>query len=270
MIYHLPILSRPDCGLLRAPGPGLGNLLFPIARAVIGQCREGGTLVLPTIRQIKIGTFLRAERDKRTYGDIFRHRSPAELLHWLSARLARSTPEGDAPKGASATIRYEGMARQFHDIAGYADTIAQFLTSRSTLPIPHERYDIAMHVRLGDFAAAKAGAARQNTRIPLGWYRDALALAQELLGRKALRGVLFTDEDPARVIDKLGLQGFVPEPPGNALTSMLALGRADVLIGSRSTFSLWGRYFGKGAAIWPEGFDLEHYAPLDKTRDIFV
>ncbi|MGI0490112.1 hypothetical protein ACN4EK_32460, partial [Pantanalinema rosaneae CENA516] len=166
--------------------------------------------------------------------------------------------------------RYEGMARQFYDLVGHADTVSQFLISRSVLPIPKERYEIAMHVRLGDFAAAKAGVSRQNTRIPLGWYRDAVALAQERLGRKALRGVLFTDEEPERVIAELKLEGFVPEPPGNALTSMLALGRADVLIGSRSTFSLWGRYFGRGAAIWPEGFDLAHYAPLDEERDVFV
>lgn len=270
MIYHLPILSRPDLGLFRAPGPGLGNLLFPIARAVIGQHREGGALVLPTMRQIKIGTFLRAERDKRTYGDIFSHRSPAELRHWLSARLAPAVGEGAVPARASATIRYEGMARQFHDLAGHADTVAQFLMARSGLPIPQEHYDIAMHVRLGDFAAADASEPSQNTRIPLGWYRDALALAQKCLGSRTPRGVLFTDEVPRRVIDELGLDGFVPEPPGNALTSMLALGRADVLIGSRSTFSLWGRYFGTGAAIWPESFDLARYTPLDKTRDIFV
>ncbi len=270
MIYHLPILSQPDFGFLRAPGPGLGNLLFPIARAVIGQHRQGGALVLPTMRQIKIGTFLRAERDKRTYGDIFRHRSLAELHDWLHARCSKAVCEGDAPMGASVTIRYEGMARQFHDLAGHADIIAQLLMERSTLPITQERYDVAMHVRLGDFAKAEAGAARQSSRIPLGWYRDALALARVRLGRKSVRGMLFTDEDPARLIDELRLDGFVPEPPGNALTSMLALGRADVLIGSRSTFSLWGRYFGNGEAIWPEGFDLARYAPLDTTRDIFV
>lgn len=270
MIYHLPILSQPDLGLLRAPGPGLGNLLFPIARAIIGQHREGGTLVLPTMRQIKMGTFMRAERDKRTYGDIFCHRSAAELRHWLAARLAPSVCEGHVPTGAFATIRYKGMARQFHDLAGHADTIAQFLMARSALSVPQEQYDIAIHVRLGDFATAKAGAGRQNTRIPLGWYRDALVRAQERIGKGDLRGVLFTDEDPVRVIDELGLDGFLPEPPGNALTSMLALGKAKVLIGSRSTFSLWGRYFGTGAAIWPEGFDLARYTPVDKTRDIFV
>lgn len=270
MIYHLPVLSRPDYGLLRAPGPGLGNLLFPIARAVIGQYRQGGRLVLPTMRQIKLGTFLRAERDKRTYGDIFRHRSPAELRHWLHARIAPSAFEGASPIGDSATIRYEGMASQFHDLVGHAQMIMEFLTERSNLPITQERYDIAMHVRLGDFASAKTGAERQNTRIPLDWYRDALALAKDRLGMRTLRGVLFTDDDPVNVINELGLEGFSPEPPGNALTSMLALAKANVLIGSRSTFPLWGRYLGDGAAIWPLGFDLLRYAPLDKSRDIFV
>jgi len=270
MIYHLPVLSRPDLGILRAPGPGLGNLLFPIARAVIGQRNVGGTLVQPTLRQFKIGTFLRTERDKRTYGDIFRHRSAAEWRSWLTARLSVQVCEGNAARQASTAIRYEGMARQFHDLVGHADTIAQFLTARSSLPVKQERFDVALHVRLGDFATAKAGVERQNTRIPLEWYRDALAIAREQIGTGAFRGVLFTDEDPMRVMEELRLEGFEPEPPGNALTLILALGKAEVLIGSRSTFSLWGRYFGTGAAIWPGGFDLARYAPIDKKRDIFL
>ena len=270
MRYHLPILSRPDIGLLRAPGPGLGNLLFPIARAVIGQNQNGGALVLSTMRQIKIGTFLRAERDKRTYGDIFHHRSATELRDWLRARLAPAVREGNAATGATATILYEGMGRQFHDLAGHAGLVGQFLAARSRLPVLQERYDVAIHVRLGDFATAAAGVPQQNTRIPLGWYKDALALAKQRLGRNDVRGVLFTDDDPSRIIDELGLDGFVPELSGNALTSMMALGMADVLIGSRSTFSLWGRYLGTGSAIWPAGFDLERYTPLDTTRDIFV
>ena len=50
--YHLPLLSSPDVGLFRAPGPGLGNLLFPIARAVVGRETLGGRVVIPTMRQI--------------------------------------------------------------------------------------------------------------------------------------------------------------------------------------------------------------------------
>ena len=270
MLYHLPVLSRPDFGVFRAPGPGLGNLLFPIARAVIGRQRHGGTLVLPTIRQIKIGTFIRGERDKRTYGDILRRREAGEMRDWVCARLAKADDEGVPAGGEVKVIRYEGMAQQFHDLDGHSDLVRAFLAQRSRLPVPQTRFDVAMHIRLGDFAVSQAGAAHQNTRIPLEWYGDALSLARKRLGKSRLSGVLFTDDDPARLIDELGLEGFTPEPMGNALTSIMALGNADALIGSRSTFSLWGRYFGSGVAIWPSGFDLQKYAPIDESRDVFV
>ena len=33
-MYHYPLLSSLDFGLIRGPGPGFGNLLFPIGRAL--------------------------------------------------------------------------------------------------------------------------------------------------------------------------------------------------------------------------------------------
>lgn len=269
-MYHLPVLSRPDFGIVRMPGPGLGNLLFPIARALIGQQELGGSFVMPTLRQIKIGPVLRRERDKRTYGDVFRHRDWREMRRWLDARLARKVDEEIHLVSGRVTRCYTGLGRQFHDLAGHSAMVRRFLEQRSQVPVSSDRYDVAIHVRLGDFTSPVANAANQNARIPLDWYRDAVALAMETLGRNHIRGVLFTDEDPQRVIEELGLAGFSPEPPGNALTSMLALGRTDFLIGSRSSFSLWGRYLGAQAAIWPAGFDLARCAPVEAGRDIFL
>lgn len=269
-MYHLPVLSRPDFGLIRMPGPGLGNLLFPIARALIGQQELGGTFVMPTLRQIKVGPILRRERDKRTYGDVFRHRDWREMRHWLNAHLARKVDEDSPLPFGRLTRCYKGLGRQFHDLSGHSAMVRRFLEQHSQMPVSSDRFDVAIHVRLGDFTAPVADAAHQNARIPLAWYSDAVALALETLGRKHVRGVLFTDEDPRRVIEELRLTGFLPEPRGNALTSILALGRTDILIGSRSSFSLWGRYLGAKAAIWPAGFDLAHCAPVEAGRDTFL
>jgi hypothetical protein len=266
MIYHLPILSKPDLGFIRGPGPGFGNLLFPLARAVTGQAEVGGDLIQPTMRQLKIGTFLRRERDKRTYGDLFRHRSSAELQRWVRARLRhhlRSTSSRDL-------VVYEGMGRQFHDLNDHGPLIKRFLADRSRRPVSTERYDLALHIRLGDFTQADATATRQNARVPFDWYRAAYEAARARLGTGRIRGIVFSDEDPARLIDELGLDGCIPEPTGNALTSMLALSEADILIASRSTFSLWGRFLGSPTAIWPQGFDLARYAPIDPRTDVFL
>lgn len=264
--YHYIELSRPDLGLIRAPGPGLGNLLFPISRALIGQHTYGGTLVLPTMRQIKIGPYLRWERDKRTYGNIFRHRSLPELGHWLRARTLSQVSD----RRNSHIVTYSGLGQQFHDIAGRRDLVRSFLTDRSTRRVPKLSYDVAIHVRLGDFAQADRVAEQQNTRVPLDWYDEALDEARRLLGLPMPRIMVFSDEDPQKVIIDMAVRNAEPEPPGNALTSILSIAQARLLIASRSTFSLWGQYLGQIPAIWPQGFQLGLYKPVDDTRDLFI
>lgn len=266
---HLPVLSSPDVGLFRAPGPGLGNLLFPVARALIAREKLGGTLVRPTMRQIKIGTYLRRERDKRTYGRIFRHRSAAEMLAWARCRMLASRSETEAG-GEARVIRYEGMRDCFHGIEGHSGLVRAFLEENSARSVPRIEHDIAMHVRLGDFAPPGDPAVTTNTQLPLDWYRDALQEARRWLGPGRSRGILFSDERPERIIERLGLEGFTPEPEGNALTSVLLMAQARLIICSHSTFSMWGQYLGNSVAIWPRAFDLRPFKPESAERDIRV
>lgn len=268
-IYHFPELSRPDLGIFRGPGPGLGNLLFPVARALQAQRQTGGIMVFPTMRQIKIGTYFRREKDKRTYGEIFRPRTLAEVADWVRATTQRKRLETDSDLHAQV-VRYVGMGRQFHDLSPEPDFLRQFLWDASRMPVPVHNYDVAIHVRLGDFAPPNASATQKNIQVPLEWYREALDAALELLGGGVQRGILFSDEAPEAVIGKLGLKGFIPEPRGTALTSILLMSQAKVLIGSRSTFSLWGQYLGQSHAFWPQGFDLAKYKRPDAEKDIFV
>ncbi len=225
--------------------------------------------MFPTMRQIKIGTYLRRERDKRTYGEIFRPRTRSEWIDWACAHKRKSQDEANY-NASTSVIRYQGMGRKFHDLVGYADIVSKFLLSASRCVPQTDQYDIAMHVRLGDFAAANVTEAKQSTRLTFEWYREALEAAREHLGKKTPRGVLFTDENPSLLIENLGLENFVPEPPGNALTTLFAMSRAKVLIASRSTFSLWGQYLGNSHAIWPNGFNLEQYKSIDPNYDFFV
>lgn len=268
-IYHLPVLSKYDLGFVRSPGPGLGNLLFPVARAVIGRETLGGRVVVPTMRQVKIGTFLRRERDKRTYGKIFRPRERSEWVDWARACSGKYQEENDE-SAFKSVIRYQGMGRQFHDLTGHADIVSDFLLSVSRRSANTEPYDIAMHIRLGDFAEANTTDTKQNKRLTFDWYLEALEVVRQHLGSGKLRCVLFTDHDPVSLIDKLGIESFAPEPPGNALTTIFALSRAHVIIASRSTFSLWGNYLGNSHAFWPKSFNLGQYKPVDPRFDHFV
>lgn len=268
-LFHFPELSRPDFGLFRGPGPGLGNLLFPIARALQAYSKTGGIMVLPTMRQVKVGPYIRREKDKRTYGEIFRRRTLAENRDWTMAKLLRSRLENEVDASARV-IRYAGMGRQFHDLSANPDHIRRFLQDASRLPVFSREYDIAIHVRLGDFAAPSATATSQNTQIPFEWYREALSEARAMLGKQSVCGILFSDEAPEIAIEKLGLDGFVPEPQGNALTSILLMSQAKILIGLRSTFSLWGQYLGQCRALWSQRDDPAKYKRPNPEQGIFV
>ncbi|WP_435988423.1 hypothetical protein [Sulfitobacter sp. SH24] len=269
LLFHYPMLSRPDLGLFRAPGPGLGNLLFPISRALIAQNSTGGTFIFPTMRQVKIGTFIRREKDKRTYGNLFRARTLYELIEWAQTSSLKHRLEGEVDPQARL-VRYVGMGRQFHDLKGHREMVLGFLETAARLLPSVVQYDIAIHVRLGDFAPPRKDAAHVNTQVPLEWYRDAFAKAQSLCGNRPLKAILFSDDNPAEVIRELGIRGVEPEPHTNSLTSLILMSRARVLVGSRSTFSLWAQYLGDTHAIWPAEFELSKYKEPDAQKDLFV
>ena len=74
-MYHYPLLSSPDIGFIRAPGPGLGNLLFPITRALQAAKLKKEIFVPPTMFNLKIGPLIRKEKNLRFYNKEFKKRS---------------------------------------------------------------------------------------------------------------------------------------------------------------------------------------------------
>ena len=108
-LLHFPVLSRADFLFFRLLGPGLGNLLFPMYRAFQAQRLEGGQLVFPQFFQWKPGPWLRREKDARAYGDLFRHRTPQEVL--LHAAVYCGVPSAvEAFRTAAEVV--DGPARQ--------------------------------------------------------------------------------------------------------------------------------------------------------------
>lgn len=253
---HLPVLSGFDIGICRSPGPGLGNLLFPISRALIGQKHHGGHFVYPTMRQVKIGTFLRQEKDKRTYGDVLRSRSWIEWRRWLAARSRPAVDEGrfdGSQRGV--TVRYAGLGRYFHDLQGHEDLIERWLSKNVRDRTSTEPFDIGIHVRLGDFAIADPTCPSNSIRQPFEWYRAAFDEARHLLGTRTPSSILFTDSESEQVTRDLGIEPLAVDDGANALTAIQRLSRARVLIASRSTFSMWAAFLGRMPVIWDRHYD---------------
>lgn len=271
-LIHWPKLSAVDLGLMRSPGPGLGNLLFPIARALIGQKIVGGDFLYPTMRQIKVGTFLRRERDSRTYGGVIRARSYCDWLLWArSIGLAQKNEHAFDGKQSTLVITYEGLGRYFHDLQGHRAIMSDWLASNVLEDGAIDcNYDIGVHVRLGDFAPVGTAQTGHSVRLSMEWYKRALQNAMAILGVTEPRILLFTDGPPNEVRIALGVSSIRVDPSRNALTAILNLSRARIIVTSRSTFSMWAAYLGAVPAIWDKELDLNQSFPVRVGLDTQV
>lgn len=259
---HLPVLSRFDFGLLRSPGPGLGNLLLPISRALIGAKRFGGEFVFPTMRQFKIGTYLRNEPDKRTYGDVFRGRNWDEWRLWFNAKLSRQKVlEGDATPFPNAVRTYSGLGKYFHDLQGHDKLIENWIRTNARLSGAIDDYDIGVLIRLGDYTDYIPNSPRANVRLPFSWYDSAIKMAIEIADVNSPDIVFFSDADESEIAPIIAKWKGRFNPGKNAVTDMLNLSKGRVAVTSRSTFSMWSTFLSDSHAIWDEEFDLERCFP---------
>jgi hypothetical protein len=265
-------LSKYDFHLFRSPGSGLGNLLFPWARAVVCHANSDGHLISPTWRNIKLGPWLRREADKRTYGDVFKHRT---LVKWLQdlkikAWQLREISEHEyydlvgigspaSPVSKPTLVVFEGMADYFSNIAEQGDLIRSTLRRECRIPVDQVPAHIAVHVRLSDFAAAAGGAHQtyaRNTRVDLAWYESEIQRVKELYRDLPVR--VYTDDRDCSGIRKLAsLEGASVVTPTNALVDMLKMSKATHIVLSTSTFSLWAAFLSKAtlSAKFREVFD---------------
>ena len=71
MKYTFASLGRLESLGIRIGGAGLGNILIVWATALVYSKRHNLIRIQTTWRTLKFGTFLRKERDKRMYLDLF-------------------------------------------------------------------------------------------------------------------------------------------------------------------------------------------------------
>jgi len=277
--YHYPKLSSIDLGFIRSPGPGLGNLLLPISRALIGSIRYQGIFIHPTIPQLKIGPIIRRETDKRVYWSILKARSVSQwkdfLRIWSVPNRCGEMHAYDVdscliPK-TSRVIRYEGLKNYFHDLEGFEMEIYDWI-SKNTLPEAPQISppDVVVHIRQGDFSEYNPHNVDTCYQTPFDWYADAIKLATKASTRSNDPVLLLTDgfhQDVARQID---LNNYVLPPSGyTALQTILLGAKAKILIASKSTFSMWMRFLGKSQVYWEPEFDISRYLKVTK-RDLII
>ena len=238
-MYHYPLLSSPDLGFIRAPGPGLGNLLFPITRALQESKIKKEIFVQPTMFNLKIGPLIRQEKNLRFYNKEFKKRNLKEWMNFIRVNFYRNK-----------VTFYSGERNLFHDIKESRFLISNWLISNSVEKPINNSGKIAVHIRRGDFN--KSNNSDMSSQIPNQWYLDTV---DRLLSKIDMEIILFSD---TKVSDEWLTFGPRIKLSQNlsACSNILSMSTADVLVASRSTFSLWSYFLSNQKAYFPKGLNL--------------
>jgi hypothetical protein len=235
-------------------------------------------MISPTWTQLKIGPFLRREKDNRIYSKEFYGRNLLEWRNWFRAiflpKVEESQLSSHERHADNHVVRFEGMGDYFKDIYDGRDLIKAWIdrNARKNGEI-FESYDVACHVRLGDFGIEEDPDNKPGhvVRQSWEWYRQAIDVAVKLSKKSNPKIYLFTDENHAAVVEQLNLPYEVIEDPSkNAITAIINMSRANVIVTSRSTFSQWAAFLSDGSAIWNHNFDLTETFPVRADQDIFL
>jgi hypothetical protein len=246
------------------PRAGLGNCLFPWARAIARSYEWDARLLPPVWLQARVGPWLRRERDRRSYSRLFRRASvwarvEATTKLLVAERLDEQAAAAQGGPDYGQLVVIEGMTEGFSTLWPHRTLIgASFLASlKSAQPscdLKSGSYT-AIHVRRGDFNRVLDVTSR-NRLTPIGWYTKQLGALRSGPGRP-MATVVCSDGTDEELAELLSIPNVCRAASAGAAADLLTLSRASVILGSSSTFSAWGFFLGHGQLVLPEG--CNHY-----------
>jgi hypothetical protein len=248
---------------------GLGNELFPWARAEIFARRNRVPVLAPRWGRLRIGPYLRREPEKRRYAGTFRAAEHVRgvaraTIATLGRRMAEDEPEqayAEAKRSSwPFTVAFQGMAGLFAVLAGEHEFIRSKLwqmTRPSLRPEGVVSPFIAIHVRRGDltrqgFTRTELLDVKQFT--PLSWFVSMAKAARRLEAAQSLRLIVFSDGSPEELAALLALDGVHLQRSRRAITDLWLMSKASALFASGfSTFGMWASYLGGMPTVYAPG-----------------
>lgn len=257
MKYAYPKLSSNDLLFVRLGGAGLGNLLFTYGRALKYARDNHCQLIWPTWASLKIGPWIRREKDKRHYIGLFRNADGAVgglKKAWLlltRKKVDESLAEQCPENGIVVFEKFIGSFAPIRDV--HQEIKAALLANicdKQVLSFD-ARGAVALHVRLGDFGKAteaelKAG--KHDSRLPITWYCKMLEQVRAICG-DTVPAYVFSDGTDEELAPLLSMENVQRKTFGNAIADIIALSKAPLFIASGSSFSMWARYLGRQNTI---------------------
>ncbi len=254
---------------------GLGNRLFPWARAQLHCLSTGDILIAPRWHAIRRGPILRGGR---VCGGVPVRCIPGKI--WLigNFRADRHPQVERAPLESAALTWFAGDGQFFADLAGCHEVLLTELERIVTMRVhrqvaQHLASPIVLNVRLGrDFPAPLSPDQIPTgpSRSPLSWYVETLRTVRKELGEDC-PAIIVSDGTPGELAPLLREPRVALARTTLAAADLLLLARARCLIVTGgSSFSAWGAFLSQADVISKAGYPMEwfnlHLASSGKMR----
>ena len=261
MKYTFASLGKFESIGVRLGGSGLGNILFPWATALVYARDNHLQRIQTTWKNLKIGTFLRKERDKRMYMDLF------------------TGTDGISGFKKFWLLNFTNQVKCFSDMDSLFEPFKNdhvFVKSELlNIMNPHHvkkamefnNNSIAIHIRMGDFQVPeneqilRKGA--WSYRLPMEWY---VSIIKKIRLTSDMPIYIFSDAADKELQAVLAINNCKRVYSGSAISDLIALSRCKVLVSSASTFSMWASFLGQMPTIW---FPGQMQQKLISSADIF-
>jgi hypothetical protein len=248
MKYTFVSLGRLESIGVRLGGAGLGNILFPWATAIVYAKAHNLTRLQTTWKNLKIGTFLRKERDKRMYFDLFTGKDGVGgLKKFLLLNFTNKVKYFSSMDALFEPFKHEHnfvKTELLKIINPYHIEKAEEFNPNS----------VALHIRMGDFEEPENEQLLRdgawNYRLPLKWY---IAIIEKIRLKSNLPIYIFSDATNKELEEILAFDNCKRAYFGSAISDMIALSRCKLLVSSASTFSMWASFLGQIPTIWFPG-----------------
>ena len=248
MKYTFVSLGKLESLGVRLGGAGLGNIMFPWATALVYAKKHNLKKIQTTWRNLKFGTFIRKERDKRMYLDLF---SETDGISGFKKFFLLNF---------SSNIKvFSGMDNLFEPFKSDQNFVkTELLKIINPYHIKRAKEfnsnSIAIHIRMGDFTNPINEKVLRNGdwnyRLPIKWY---ISLIEKIQKESNLPIYIFSDAEGSELKEILAYDNCNRAYFGSAISDMLALSTCKVLISSASTFSMWASFLGQMPTIWFPG-----------------
>jgi hypothetical protein len=281
--------STVYCDAQFARGAGLGTRLFPWARCKVFAARHHLPMLAPRWVQLRVGPLLRGGIQLQAY-----HRQILLMGQFrrngyvggLDRARLRSAPRIDEPEQLNdassrsnghdgpVVMTFKGYGNLFADLEGEQEFLLQALRDETqpkwvSLADRHAA-PIGVNVRCGnDFREARSESDFMTmgaVKTPVPWFVTALQAVRDAAG-SAVPAVLVSDGTPEQLKDLLAMPNVHFARPGCAISDLLTLAHARVLIGSGgSSFSAWASFLSRATTFSHTGQSLQWFKIDESNR----